>query len=93
MWSPCARSRAPLPQRSLQRSQAQSTSAGGKRTDRRKRGGLRGGIRQEVRILRDVCGSVKSIEGKRQEGKTEGKVGREINEDRRKEWTEIRNEK
>lgn len=52
-----------------------------------------GGIRQEVRILGDVCGSVKSIEGKRQEGKTEGKVGRESNEHRRKEWTEIRKEK
>lgn len=46
-----------------------------------------------MRILRDICRSVNSIEGKRQNRKTERKAGRESNEHKRKEQTEIRKEK
>lgn len=47
-------------------------------------------IREETRILRDVYRSVKSIEEKRQDGKDkEREVGRESNEQKRKEWAEI----
>lgn len=46
------------------------------------------------RILRDVYRRVNSIEGKRQDGKGgDSKAGWESNEHRRKEWTEIREEK
>lgn len=48
-------------------------------------------IREETRILRDVYRSVKSIEGKQQDGKDkEREVGRESNEQKRKEWAEIK---
>lgn len=43
-------------------------------------------IREETRILRHIYRSVKSIEGKRQDGKDkEREVGRESNEQKRKE--------
>lgn len=71
LWSRCARSRAPPPQRSWQRSQAQSTSAGGetKKNEEKRR---RWRVVVVAGVIRDVYRRVSSVEGKRQDGKDSG---------------------
>lgn len=96
MWSPCARSHAPPPQRSWQRSQAQSTNAGGKRRRKEEDKGARekegrGKDDEEEDIKRERCSGEEVTRWKRQT--LTGKGGGESNEKKRKEWTKIREER